>query len=235
MKNFVSRFGLIALLATARISLAQNISGTVLASDTGAPIFGALVMAVGVTSSPSQPPVMYQARTNTSGTFTLATAAGQYRMCASGGGPYLNPCLWGGVTTVSSGAAALNLTLQKGALFIARVHTSTQALSQTETVHGSAIAPQVAGGPFTSFPLPLIYESASTRDYGAILPLNLAMTLVMTSRLSLTDSTGAAVSPQGAPLSITSADFAPAGGLAVLFGGAPIIPAAKILHFYVNP
>jgi hypothetical protein len=223
------------LLALPGASLAQNLTGVVLAGDTGAPISGATVRAVGVTSSPAQAPSMYETQTDVNGEYALPTPVGLYRVCVSAGGPYLNPCLWGGALTVAAGAAPSSVRLQKGAMFIARIHASHDLLAQAETVHGGAVNAHIAAGPFAKFPLPVVYESATVRDYGEVLPLNLAITLAVSSPLfAVMDSAGAAAPLQGIAFTITDSDFAPASLFAMRIGGAAQRPAAKIMHFYVN-
>ena len=236
MKRIALCISLATLLAAPLTSLAQNLTGTVLAGDTGAPISGAMVRAVGIASSRAQPPNMYQIQTDVNGKYALTVSSGQYRLCVSGApGSYLDPCLWGGALVAAAGGVAPTVRLQKGAMFIARVHSAHELLTQSEIVRGAAITAHVSGGPFAQFPLPLVYESATVRDYGEVLPRNLAMTLVVKSpQLNLSDHLGAAVSLQGNGFTITDSDFAPTSQSAVKFGRAQEKPAAKMVHFYAK-
>ncbi len=220
--------------AAAGIAAAQALSGTVTADDTGAPIGGATVVAIQKTVSHAQQPAIYWAGTDSAGRYAMTVSAGQYQLCVHGAGVYLNPCEWGaGNRTVPvSAAATADLRLKKGAWLIVRIHDRERLMPHAETVRGGAVTAFVAGGTIPQFPLPLIYDHGSVRDYGAVVPMNLAMRArVVSASLVLNDSTGVPLGAEGVPFQVTAADF-PANTLprevARMFPRA----TAKFIHVY---
>jgi hypothetical protein len=191
---------------------AQIPSGTLTAADTGAPLPGASVVAIQKSPSPGQKPTILQSLTDSDGNYTINAPPGQYTLCVH---PivrslYLDPCQWGSPPTAVVGAAAdvaVPIKLQKGARFIVRVHDPKGLLAQAETVKGAAISAAVSGGPLTRFPLPLIYEDALIRDYGTVVPISVPLSVTVSSgTLSLTSSSGAALSSAPIPFQILPTD-----------------------------
>jgi len=174
----------VALAAMPAAMVAQNLSGTVVADDTGKPLTGATVIAIQKTGAVSQRPAIYKAPVDASGRYAMTVSAGQYQLCVHGGGLYLDPCQWGSATTRSvtaAAAASAALRLQKGAWFILRVHDAQGLLPQGESVHGSSVSVHVTGAAVKQFPLPMVYDSGRVRDYGAVVPMNSPLNVVVGS------------------------------------------------------
>jgi hypothetical protein len=74
-------------------------------------------------------------------------------------------------------------------------------------VKGAAVSAALSGGPFTRFPLPLIYEDKLIHDYGTVVPVSVPLNVTVSSgTLSLADSTGAALSSAPIPFQILPTD-----------------------------
>src|SRR5207245_2163438 len=201
---------LASMIFTAGLS-AQNLAGTVVAGDTGQPISGATVIAVQRALSLSQKPTIYESKADGSGRYGMIVQPGQYQLCVHAAGLYLDPCQWGGVNTATVTAttvAQAQLTLRKGAPFILRVHDPNNVLAKAETVPGGAIPAFVSAGPIGPFPLVVVYDDSRVRDYGAVLPLNIALTVnVVGSNVVLNDGNGKVLSLQGIPCQISPSDL----------------------------
>jgi hypothetical protein len=221
--------------------LAQNVTGTLVTADTGAPIGRATVVAISKVAPTAGRFVVYKTLVDSAGNYAMAVSAGQYQLCVYGAEPYLDPCQWGGspVANVASAAAspevASPLSLQKGIQLIVRVHDPKGLLAQAESVHGSAVQAHLSGAGFALVPLPVISESLNIRDYGTFVPFNTSMTVFVSSHsLLLADQTGAALSPQGIPIQVSPADFQlpplSTPSLARMFPR----PTAKVIHVYAS-
>jgi hypothetical protein len=239
MKRPFSKFvGITALAIFPAVVAGQNLSGTVVADDTGMPISGATVVAIQQTATVSQRPAIYKASVDAAGQYAMTVSAGQYQVCVHGGGLYLDPCQWGGaaVRSVSpAGTATASLRLQKGAWFILRVHDTNGLLPQAEVVHGSGVGVHLTGGAFKQFPLPVVYDSGRIRDYGAVVPMDFPLNVVVASgSVVLSGDNGAAPSAQGIPFQVSTADVnAPPLASAALERMFPR-PTAKIVHVAVT-
>ena len=96
------------------------------------------------------------------------------------------------------------IRLLKGWPLILRMHDSMHLLRQTEGVHGDGVAVSVKRSSGNPLPLPIVYDNESIRDYGAVVPVGVALTLTIGSRkLVLTDHAGAAVGPNGIQIQAT--------------------------------
>src|ERR1035437_10138031 len=191
---------IVACIAGISICPAQSITGTVTAADTSAPIANATVIAIQRTALASQKPSIYKAEANSAGKYTITISPGQYQLCVQGAGSYLDPCQWGGsiiLNATGAAAATAPLSLQKGALFIVRAHDAAQLLAQAETLHGAGMRAYVTSSSIKQFVLPLMFDNGRIRDYGAVVPMNLPLTVIAASSVPLTDQTGAALSPLG--------------------------------------
>lgn len=216
----------------------QNLTGSVSGADTGSPLAGATVIAVQRTASSTQAPTVYKAVVNAAGQYAMTLLPGQYQTCVHGAGLYLDPCLWGSsavASVTSTSATSVPMRLQKGSIFIVRIHDPSGYLAGAETVHSSGVAAFVRGAGVKEFPLPEVYDNGRIRDYGSVVPINTALDLVVSSGAAfLADRTGAAPNPQGISLRIVPPDlttpswFPPS--LAQMFPP----PTATIIHFNVT-
>jgi hypothetical protein len=233
-RPFVEIVAIATFAAFPLAMMGQNLTGTVVGDDTGAPIAGATVVAIQKTATASQKPAIYMAPVDAAGRYAMTVSAGLYQLCVHGGGLYLDPCQWGAVTSGSVTAGigvAASLRLQKGAWFILRVHDKQGLLPQGELVHSSSISAHLTGVAVKQFPLPVVYDNGRIRDYGAVIPMNSPLSAVVSSgSVVLADETGAAPSPLGIPFQVFAADVnAPAlvpASLALMFPR----PKAKIVH-----
>lgn len=213
----------------------QSLTGVVTAADTGAPIPAATVVAIQKTASPALEPLVYLSRTDTAGHYAINAAPGAYRVCVQGAGLYVDPCIWGGAPTATVGAAQpVNLALQlvKGWRFILRVHDTEGLLPRVEAVRGQAVSASVTGGPGGPVLLPLIYDDGVIRDYGAVVPQNVALKAIVaaSAQLSLTGTTGAAPSAQGIAFQATP----PAASAVSLSTRMFPPPDATVVHIYAK-
>jgi hypothetical protein len=217
---------------------AQTPSGTLTTADTGAPVPGASVVAIQKSPSPGQKPTILQSLTDSDGNYTINAPPGQYTLCVH---PvvrslYLDPCQWGSPPIAVVGTPApvpVPIKLQKGARFIVRVHDPNGLLAQAETVKGAAISAALSGGPLTRFPLPLIYEDNLIRDYGTVVLISVPLNVTVSSgTLSLTDSTGAALSSAPIPFQILPTDAEVTGAQASPALSMFPPPDARIVDVY---
>lgn len=220
---------------------AQSLNGTVTASDTGSPLAGATVIAIQRPASTSQMPTIYKSVVDAGGNYALAVSTGQYQLCVRAlpapASLYLDPCQWGApvAATMSSGSSAVvPLSLQKGVRFIVRVHDPNKLLAQAETLTGTAVSAFVAGPSVKQFPLQMVYSDGIVRDYGTVIPINVAMTVTISSNtVALSDRAGDPLSP-AMPFEVLPAD--------IVVTGAPLSPItrmfpppdAKIVHVYAT-
>jgi hypothetical protein len=104
----------------------QNLTGSVVADDTGSPLVGATVVATQKTASFSQRPSIYKVLVDGAGQYSMTLPAGQYQLCVHSAGVYLDPCLWGsaGVASVASAAVSVHFGSRKalGSLFACMTH-----------------------------------------------------------------------------------------------------------------
>src|ERR1039458_3831916 len=108
MRRTRLRFLEIAASLTVPVAmLAQNVTGTLVAADTGAPIVRATVVAVPKAPSAAGRATVYKASVDSAGNYAMTVSLGQYQLCVYGAEPYLNPCQWGGsrVANVASSEA----------------------------------------------------------------------------------------------------------------------------------
>jgi hypothetical protein len=223
-----------ALAALPSVVVGQNLSGTVVADDTGTPIAGATVVAIQKTATASQKPAIYKASVDATGRYAMTVSAGQYQLCVHSGGLYLDPCQWGGTAVRSvtgAGIVSASLRLQKGAWLILRVHDTKGLLPPGEAVRTSSVGVHLTGAAVKQFPLPVVYDNGRIRDYGAVVPMNAPLSAVVGSGIVvLADANGAAPGAQGIPFQVSTADVnAPPLGPASLGRMFPR-PTAKIVH-----
>ena len=152
-----------------------------------------------------------------------------------GAGLYLDPCIWGGAPTAAVTAAqpaSVALRLTKGWRFILRVHDVEGLLPQLETVRGQGVSVSVAGASGGPVLLPLIFDDGKVRDYGAVVPQNIAMkaTVAASAHLDLADGTGAAPSAQGVAFQASP----PASASTPLLGHMFPPPDATVVHIYTK-
>jgi hypothetical protein len=224
------------------LACAQGIAGTVTAADTGAPMAGATVLAIQKSASQPAAPLIYRSVADSSGNYAIAAAPGQYSLCVhplpAPKDLYLDPCQWGSPISATAGTSATTsvpLSLQKGVLFIVRVHDPMQLLPQAEVVKGAALSASLTGPSVKAFPLPVVYSDSLVRDYGAVIPINVAMSATISSQtLTLTDSSGAPLSAAAIPFQVLPTD--------IEVTGAPLSPStrmfpppdAKMIHVYAT-
>jgi hypothetical protein len=235
--SLVKVMAVAALGSLSSVISGQNLAGTVVADDTGEPLAGATVVAVQRAAAPAYSPSIYKAIADTTGRYAVTVSPGQYTLCVHGGGLYLDPCQWGGasVSSVAAGAASVPLRVKKGAWFIIRIHDQGGLLPATETVPRAGVAAYLSAAGVKQFLLPVVYDNGRIRDYGAVVPINLPLTAVVSSSsVLLTDENGAAPSATGTPLQVAQPDptvpswFPPS--LASMFPR----PTAKVVHFYTT-
>lgn len=219
--------------------MAQSLTGTVTAADTGEAMVGATVLAIQRSASVSQKPTIYQSVVDSAGHFTVAASPGQYAVCVH---PlpqslYLDPCQWGSpiIVTVGEASSTVPLTLLKGVRFIVRVHDLNRLFPQAETVTGTAVSASLASPSVKLFILPLVYSDSLIHDYGTVIPINVPMSVTVSSKtLSLADKTGAPVSASPMPFQVLPTDIAVTGAppspLARMFPP----PDARIVHVYAT-
>lgn len=130
--------------------------------------------------------------------------------------------------------ADVPLSLQKGVRFIVRVHDTKQLLSQAESVQGAAVSASLTAPSVKVFPLPVVYSDGIVRDYGTVIPINVPMSVTISSgSLLLADKTGAQLSATAMPFQVLPTD--------IEVTGAPLSPAtrmfpppdARMVHVYV--
>jgi hypothetical protein len=214
--------------------VAQSLTGSVVADDSGLALAGATVVATQKTASSKQSPLVSKAIVDSAGHYSMTVAAGQYQLCVHGTGLYLDPCQWGTATVQTAGAAAVSIRLKKGARFILRVHDPSGHLAAAETVPHSAINAIVSGAGISAFPLLVTFDNGRIRDYAAVVPAGLAMTVAVSSgKVLLADTTGATPAAQGVPFQAVAEDLkAPASS-----SGVPLMfprPTANIIHVYTT-
>ena len=218
---------------------AQNLTGTVTAADTGAPLPGVTIIAVLKPASPSQAPTIYRSPADSNGNYAITAVPGQYLLCAR---PqlqslYLDPCQWGipASTTVGATATAVPLTLQKGVRFIVRAHDPNQLLAQAETIPGTAVSALVTGATVNTFLLPVVYQAPIVRDYGAVVPTNIPMGVTISSlTVALADVAGTPLTATPITFEALQSDVGPAAGGPLAFQSMFPPPDAKMIHIYVT-
>jgi hypothetical protein len=196
---------------------AQNLSGTVTAADTGAPLTGVTVTAILRPASFSQVPAIYRSAVDSSGNYAITAPPGQYLLCAR---PqlqslYLDPCQWGRPVSATVGATAVPVpfSLQKGVRFIVRVHDPNQLLPQAEAVPGAAVSASVASASVSQLLLPVVYGDGLVRDYGTVVPTNVPMSVTISSAtVVLADGTGTALAPTAVTFEALQSDLGSAPG-----------------------
>ena len=243
MRRTRLRFLEIAASLTVPVAmLAQNVTGTLVAADTGAPIVRATVVAVPKAPSAAGRATVYKASVDSAGNYAMTVSLGQYQLCVYGAEPYLNPCQWGGsrVANVASSeavspAASSPLSLLKGVQLIVRVHDPKGLMVQAESVHGGAVRAYVSGAGAAQIPLNMISDAHGIRDYAMFIPFNSPLTVFVSGHsLLLTDKAGTALSPQGIPIQVSPADFQmqpiTPPSLALMFPR----PTSKVVHVYAG-
>lgn len=236
MKRPMNGF-LVAILVISSLP-AQSLTGNVTAADTSAVITGATVVAVQKSASPGQRPAIYRSLTDPSGYYAISAPPGQYALCVHTvpQSLYLNPCQWGspaGVLVGASAASVAPLTLQKGVRLIVRVHDQMQLLSQAETVAGTAVSAFVSNPSVTKFPLPMIYSDGNVRDYGTVVPIDVPMSITISSNtVALVDNTSAPLSTVAVPFQVLPTDIEVAGVPTSPVTRMFAPPDAKMIHVY---
>ncbi len=111
------------------------------------------------------------------------------------------------------------------------VHT----LPQAESVTGTAVSAFVSSASVPQFPLPVVYSDGKIRDYGTVVPINIPMSVTVSSRtVALAGSSGSAFGTSPTPFQVLPAD--------IEVTGAPLSPTtrmfpppdAKIIHVYAT-
>ncbi len=229
----------VALSAVAALE-AQSLTGSVAAADTGAPLAQASVVAVLRSGTAGQRPSIYESVTDSSGNYAISAPPGQYALCVHTlpQSLYMDPCLWGSPVAATVGASAASvvpLTLQKGVRFLVRVHDPNQFLPQAESVAGTAVSAFVSSASVPQFPLPVVYSDGMVRDYGTVVPINVQLSVTVSSRnVALAGSGGTAFGTSPMPFKVLPTD--------VEVTGAPLSPVtrmfpppdAKIVHIYAT-
>ena len=184
----------------------QNLVGTVTAVDTRNALPQVTVLAILQIASHKVPPVMYRAETDSSGNYAITAAPGLYRLCVQGGNAYFDPCQWGGkllATVPQAGKATFPIQLARGEKFILRVHDSKGFLKQDEKqkLRGDSLSVAVTDAGGTRVLLPILFEDDLIRDYGTVVPANLALNLAVAARgrAILQDKDGHVPEPKGVP------------------------------------
>jgi hypothetical protein len=183
------------------LASAETITGTVIKSDTGQPLPSVTVVAAQKGLSASQRPVLAKSTADSLGKFTLVVPPGQYTICTSGGGTYLDPCQWGGanVVTLATGSTAVaDLRLEKGQSLTVRLHDSTGVLSQPGTSPGETVTVVVTIPGRNNYFLPVIYRNERILDLGASVPVSTQTRVVVSSgKITLSDTSGSALPAAG--------------------------------------
>jgi hypothetical protein len=234
MKPLIQSFIRLALIpALAAVCFSQNLTGTLIGNDTGAPIPSATVQAVLLRSSLAQPPAIYSTLADSSGHFALTVPAGRYQLCVPGAAGYVDPCHWGNAqkATVPNTAGAITIQALKGASFIVRLHDPGQLLQQVGAAKGGGVSVWVSGGPGGRLPLPIVFDDGRIRDYGDLLPFNVPLVAIPASgQLNLAGVGGAALNASGISFQITSADLATTSAIGPF--ASVLGPRAKMIHIY---
>lgn len=218
---------------------AQNLTGTVAAADTGAPLSGANVVAVLQSSSPGRQPSIFRSVADSSGRYAISAPPGQYSVCVHPGPQslYLDPCQWGPPLSVNLGASAASvpLNLQKGVRFILRVHDTKRVLPQAETVAGTAVLVSVASPSAKQLSLPVVFSDGNVRDYGTVVPINAPMSATVSSnKVAISDKTGAALGASPIPFKVLPTDIEVAGAPRNQVTRMFPPPDAKMIHVYAT-
>jgi hypothetical protein len=178
-------------------------------------------------ASPSQPPTIYRSVADSGGNYAITASPGQYKLCVrplpAALSLYLDPCQWGSpvAVTVGAGASVVPITLQKGVRFIVRVHDTKQLLPQAETVKGAAVLASLTSPTVAVFPLPVVFSDSLIRDYRTVIPINVPMSVTVTSNtLVLADNTGAPLSAAAMPFQVLPMD--------IEVTGEPLSPASRM-------
>lgn len=209
MKTLTLYFGLVGSAI-----FAQTLTGTVVADDTGTPLQGTSVIAIQITT-PGERSATVSSPVDAKGQFAIDVPPGEYLLCARNAGHYLDPCQWGGAKTVVAGAPGIGtageitLRLERGAPFLVRLHDSNGLFAKAGSMPAAALSATVQAPGRKPFILPLVYDGGSVRDWGGVVPLEVAMTVTVGSnRLRFTESGGAPLREGGIPFQIRASDLA---------------------------
>lgn len=231
---------LIAVACGSRVAAAQDITGAVVAADTGLPLAGATVVAVRTPDSALEIPTVYQSAVGADGHYALNASSGHYSLCVRplAASLYMDPCQWGRPTTVNVSAATVALTpisLEKGIRLIVRVHDTKQLLPKAEVVTGAAVAAFLTSGSVRQFPLPVVYADDIVRDYGTNIPVGVPMSVTISSRnLTLVDKDGSPITGTPMPIEVLSTDIEVVGEAKSLFTSKFPPPNARMIHVYTT-
>ena len=230
---------LVLLTAAPGLLCGQTLTGSVVAAETGAPLEGAIVLAIKTPPSASQPPTIQKATADASGRFSFTLSPGQYQFCAHHSALYLDPCQWGGTTARLVAAGALlpvTLRLQKGGQLIVRTYDSQRLLRSVEKLHRKGMSVVLTGASIRTVPIPVVYDSGRVRDYGTVVPLNTPLRVVINSAdVKITDSassdrsSGQGITVQVAPTDLPAKGLFP-GRWRSLSGASPV----KLLSLYAT-
>jgi hypothetical protein len=239
MKATLHTIAILAAIWAICPAAAQNLTGTVAAADTGAPLPGVTVTGILKPASASQVPTIHQSTVDSSGNYAITTPPGQYLLCArpQPQSLYLDPCQWGSPVSATVGATAVPvaLTMQKGIRFIVRVHDPNQPLPQAETAPGTAVSAFVTSASINQFPLAVVYADGLVRDYGTVVPTGVPMSVTVSSAtLVLGDATGAVLAPAPITFQALATDVGVAAGPLSAFTSMFPPPDAKIIHVYAT-
>jgi len=123
------------------------------------------------------------------------------------------------------------LTAQKGIRFIVRVHDPQQLLPQAEAVTGAALSAYVTAPSVPKFPLPVVFSDLNIRHYGTLVPINVAMSVTISSAtVTLNNTTGAPLAASPIAFTILPTDVVVTGNPTA----PPMFPPrdARIVHVY---
>jgi hypothetical protein len=214
----------------------QTLTGTVTGADTGAGIPGATVNAFLRVADQGHKPVVYQGQTDAAGRYGITVSPGTYTLCVQGANAYLDPCQWGGASSVAvaaGGTVSAPLRLEKGAPFVLRVHDKNRLLQQVERIKGEAVSAAVTTPSGRRFLLPLAYDNGRIRDYAANLPRNVALTLSVGSvKLALSDRANTPLNANGISFQVSDPPSARADATTIR-RFAPL-PDATFIHVNVT-
>ena len=100
---------------------------------------------------------------------------------------------------------------------------------------GTAVSAFLSTASVPQFPLPVVYSDGKIRDYGTVVPINIPMSVTVSSRtVALAGSSGSAFGTAPTPFQVLPAD--------IEVTGAPLSPTtrmfpppdAKIIHVYAT-
>jgi hypothetical protein len=220
-----------------------SVQGRTYDSDTGASIRGVTIIAVRGPQPGSRNPMLFQAKSQVDGSFTLQAPGGRYALCVEAGNLYLDPCAWFPSTTTINvpQAAAVNLPLKRGVLTVVRVSDPNGIVAAVRgaqpvaaTMFGAPIAITVSNRNGSLWSLLADNSTGPVWSFSLLVPSSTTLTLTVVSPLlQLADEEGMSLSQAGFQTEFTSPDVsaAPATQPSFFYHLAPRVIPAKEFTF----